>query len=190
MLPIITISREVGSGGHSIGKMVADQLGIPFYDRDIIEQVVVSTGYDVKKIEDKGEFASMWDKYLNARFYNGLYIGDDQDKIFSAQKKVILDLAQKGPCVIVGRCADAILAENNIPSLNVFVHADLETRIKRSNLDEKTLVKKDKGRQYYYRFYTEREWGDYPNYHLNLDSGYLGLDACADIIAQVAQNKE
>lgn len=189
MLPIITISREVGSGGHTIGKMVADQLGIPFYDREIIEQVALTTGYEIEKIEDKGEYASFLDKYLNSRFYNGLYLGDDQDKIFYAQKRVIVELAQKGPCVIVGRCADAILAEKNISSLNVFIHADLEVRKSHSQMEEKALLKKDKGRQYYYRFYTERDWGDYSNYHLNLDSGYIGLEGCADIIIEVAKKQ-
>lgn len=190
MLPVITISREVGSRGHAIGQMVAKALNIPFYDRDIIEKVSLETGLNSEFIEDKGEFASIFEKYWNSRFVNGIYLGDDQDKIFYAQKKTILDYAAQGPCVIVGRCADAILADHNIPSLNVFIHADIDVRKKNSGLDEKTLQKKDKHRQTYYRFYTDRDWGDFNNYHLNLDSGYLGEQLCTDIIVKVVKEKE
>ncbi len=190
MLPVITISREVGSRGHAIGQMVAKALNIPFYDKEIIEKVSLSTGLASSFIEEKGEFASILDKYWNSRFVNGIYLGDDQDKIFYAQKKTILEYAQAGPCVIVGRCADAILEEEHIPSLNIFIHADIEFRQKNSGLNKKELIKKDKHRQTYYRFYTDRDWGDYHNYHLNLDSGFLKEETCTELIVNIAKKME
>lgn len=198
MYPVITISREVGSGGHAIGEKVAEMLGIPFYDREIIEKVAQTTGYDAETVQSQGEYASALQKYLGSKFYNGLYLGDAQDEIFYAQKIFILEKAKEGPCVIVGRCADYILEEAKVPTLNVFIHADLEYRKKnvaRQLNDEnapieKILAGKAKGRKYYYRYYTDREWGDYQNYHLNLDSGYLGEDTCAQLIAEIAKAKQ
>ena len=111
---------------------------------------------------------------------------------------MILSLAAKGPCVIVGRCADYILDNTPYTTLNVFIHADKEYR-KAHVLErygesdvpiEKRLKKKDKGRRAYYRYYTDREWGDSANYHINLDSGYLGEMVCVDIITSVARRMD
>lgn len=195
MMPIITISREVGSNGKKIGEMVAEALNLPVIDKYFISEVARKTGLDPIQVEKKGEYFSQMDLFLNAKFYNGLYMGDEQSDMYNAQRKIILDEVKKGPCVIIGRCADAILAEEGIPSLNVFIHADMQYRIENYRerfpdhgpTIEKLMKKKDKGRRAYYRFYTEREWGDAANYDLALDSSKLGVELCAKLIVEAAK---
>lgn len=197
MMPIITISREVGSNGKKIGEMVADALNLPLIDKYFISEVARKTGLDPIQVEKKGEYFSQMDLFLNAKFYNGLYIGDDQSDMYNAQRKIILEEVKKGPCVIIGRCADAILAEEGIPSLNVFIHADMPYRVKNylerfpdyKETIEKLMKKKDKGRKAYYKFYTERDWGDAANYDLALDSSKLGVDLCAELIVKAAKER-
>ena len=200
MYPVITISREVYSGGHTIGEMVANSLGIPFLDKSIIINAAKATGIDIEDVEKHDETGSIFAKYRNGRFTNGLYLGDDQDRIFDAQEQIIIETAKKGPCVIVGRCADAILTKAGIPCLKVYIHADEEYRRDRlgkkySDKDtdlKKLLKKKDKGRKFYYHYYTDQEMGDSSNYDLCLCSSSLGIEFCADLIirAAVKANKE
>ena len=127
---IITISREFGSGGRTIGKMVADQLGIAFYDKELIEKIAEETGFSKKFIEEYGEHAP------GTNVFSYSFLGRDamgvsmQDKIWMQQRKLILDLAEKEPCVIVGRCADFIL-QDRTDCLKVFVHADMKFRADR-----------------------------------------------------------
>ena len=117
---------------------------------------------------------------------------NNQDHIWIAQRELILELAAKGPCVIVGRCADYIL-KDHADCLNVFIHAGMEQRAERivkmygerPDSPEKRLKDKDKRRKAYYQFYTDTEWGVAEHYHLALDSGVLGLEKCVDIITQV-----
>lgn len=195
MYPIITISREFGSGGHSIGEAVAKRLDIPFYDGAIVEKVAEESGYAKDFIETEGEYASRWGLYANTHYAN--FAPLPQDTMFGIQCKIIKEAAKKGPCVIVGRCADYVLEDTDLNVLDVFIHADTEHRKARilerypdSDVPiEKRLKKKDKGRATYYKFYTDRQWGDYHNYHLNLDSGYLGEEACVDIICKTAEMK-
>lgn len=196
MYPIITISREFGSGGHLIGENVAKQLGIPFYDSEIVDAVAKRSGYAKAVINEQGEYTDRMNKWFSVSVASAMYIENPQDEIFRAQKRVIIECAEKGPCVIVGRCADYILESEEYKTLNVFIHADLEHRKARivekygddANLD-KQLVKRDRNRRTYYKYYTDREWGKYQNYQLNLDSGYLGIDTCVDLIVKVAQEK-
>ena len=106
MYPIITISREFGSGGHSIGQAVAKELGIPFYDSVIVEEAAKKSGYSTDTVVEDGEYTTLSQTWFSSNAaYNVNYLSP-QDKIFEAQRNVILDLAEKGPCVIVGRCAD------------------------------------------------------------------------------------
>ncbi len=194
MYPVITISREFGSGGHSIGEKVAKELGIPFYDGEIVTKVAEECGYAKEVIEDQGEYSSSASKWLDISAASAVYFQSPQDTIFIAQKKVILDCAAKGPCVIVGRCADYILRKEEVKSLNVFIHSDYTHRkervlerygdIKDVNI-EKRLAKKDKQRKTYYKYYTDKNWGDYRNYDLSLDSGTLGEDGCVKLICDV-----
>lgn len=198
MIPVITISREFGSGGHSIGEEVAKRLKIPFYDGEIVNQTAVESGYCKELVEEQGETVSSPNRWFDISAASTMYLQSPQDEIFLAQKRVILEAAKKGPCVIVGRCADYILKEAGIPALNILIHADLESRKKRvlerygeiRDADvEKRIKKKDKQRRTYYRYYTDQHWGEYANYDLSLNSGTLGEDVCAGLICEIAEKK-
>jgi len=176
---IITISREFGSGGRTIGKEVAERLKIPCYDQELIEKVQKESGFTQEFIRENGEYAKGNEPGLI--FCN--------DYLWLAQRRVIIELAQKGPCVIVGRCADYILRDR-ARLLTVFVHADMKSRAERivklygerDASPEKRLKEKDRRRAAYYRYYTDMEWGNVGNYTLALDSGILGIDRCVDLI--------
>lgn len=183
---IITISREFGSGGRTIGKKVAEKLNIPCYDSELIEKIALESGFSeeyVKEIEEnsRGRFLSL--------FSNRAYAPNNEDIIWKIQCKVIIDLAEKGPCVIVGRCADYVLREK-ADFLKVFIHADKKFRAERivnvyGETDvsvEQRIKEKDKRRAAYHRFYTDKKWGDARNYDVALDSGVIGLDKCVEIV--------
>ncbi len=187
---IITISREFGSGGRTIGKEAAAKLGIPCYDQELIEKIAGESGFTKQYIEERGEYAShgSWlASALSDRDFNG---HSNQDALWTAQRKVILELSEKGPCVIVGRCADYIL-KDRADCLTVFIYADMEKRAERivrqygerTETPEKRLKDKDKRRAAYYQFYTGMKWGMVHNYHIALDSGNLGIDKCVEVIA-------
>ena len=162
MYPIITISREFGSGGHSVGQKVAEELGIPFYDSELVDQVAKRSGYTKAVINEQGEYTDKMSKWFSVSMAPAMYFENPQDEIFKAQKRVILDCAEEGPCVIVGRCADYILDQEAYPTLNVFIHADMPHRISRvlerygdTEVDvRKRLERKDRNRKTYYRYYT------------------------------------
>lgn len=189
---VITISREFGSGGRTIGKQVAERLGIPCYDQELIEKIEEKSGLAKEFIAERGEYTLRGGWLANAfadRSLNGLSV---QDYLWTIQRKTILELAEEGPCVIVGRCADYIL-DGKADLLKVFVHASIETRAKRivekygesSEAPEKRLRDKDIRRSAYYHFYTDMEWGVAKNYDISLDSGTLGLDRCVEIITSL-----
>ena len=187
---IITISREFGSGGRTIGKLVADKLGIHCYDAELIQKIVEKSGYDADYVKEKGEDApGGWFSTFLADRTRG---ETNQDKLWNYQTQVITELADKESCVIVGRCADYILRAR-ADCLTVFIHASLEKRTARiiqeygakEESAEKQVKDKDKRRTAYYQFYTDMKWGDARNYHVCLDSGELGIEKCAEIIAQL-----
>lgn len=189
---IITINREFGSGGRTIGREVAAKLEIPCYDAELIEKLEEATGLSKAYIAERGEYASCGSWLASAfsdRDRNGHSIQDD---LWQVQRKVILELAENGPCVIVGRCADYIL-RGVTECLNVFVYSDMEKRASRiveqygvrDDSPEKRLQDKDKRRAAYYQFYTGMKWGVVQNYHIALNSGVLGLDSCVKIIAEL-----
>ena len=197
MNKIITISREYGAGGHSIGVRVAEELGIPFYDRDIIRETAKASGFDPELIENEGEDISK-----TAAFFKSICaaststFNDPRDAIYEVQKSILLRFAKEGPCVILGRCADVVLQEGGIESINVFIHADDVHRAMRvsemtgsTNGTEiqKLMAKKDASRHTYYNRYTGKKWGDSHNYHLTLDSGALGYDMCVKLITEAAK---
>ena len=200
MYPVVTISREFGSGGHSIGEKVAGELEIPFYDGEIVNQVALESGYAKEHIEQQGEYSNSPAMWMDMPYAAGGYFQSTQDEIFIAQKKVILECAKKGPCVIVGRCADYILRKAGIPCVNIFIHSDMEHRTARvierygdkvkGVSVEKRLEKKDKQRKTYYKYYTDRHWGDYRNYDLALDSGTMGEEKCVELICSVVRSME
>lgn len=199
MKKIITISREFGSGGRSIAKEVAQRLGYKYYDKELVKQVSQETGFDPKYIEDQGEYApskSIFAYAFSAPGAPGIMNGmSASDFLWNIQRGVILKIAEEEPCVIVGRCADAILA-NRDDCLNVFIHADKAYRADRivrlygesEKSPEKRLDEKDKKRKVNYNHYTGKEWGKSQNYHLTLDSSAIGQDKCVDIIASLAKD--
>ena len=161
---IITISREYGAGGHSIGQQVAKELGIPFYDRDILKATVQTSGFDPDMVEHDQEDVSSTNFFFKSicSFADASF-SDTQDAIHDVQKAVILHFAKEGPCVILGRCADEILREAGMESLNVFIHADAVHRaVRASELTgctdatelQKIIAKKDNSRHTYYNHYT------------------------------------
>lgn len=188
---IVTISREFGSGGRTIGKEVARQLGILCYDQELLEKLAEESGFSRDYLREQGEYAGekgLFGLSLAQRTY-GL---TNQDQIWKIQYDLICRLAEEGPCVIVGRCADYILRDK-ANCLRVFIHASLEKRAERivreygerPESPEQRLRDKDKRRATYYRFYTDMKWGQAQNYHISLDSGELGLDRCVDLIKQL-----
>lgn len=183
---IITVSRESGSGGRTIGKQVAKELGIPCYDNELIQKIASESGFDEHYVKDAGEYDS--GGFLS--IFSSRAFGDtNADLIWKAQCKIILQLAEKEPCVIVGRCADYILRDK-ADCLRVFIHADKDFRMNRiikvyGETDiptEQRLKEKDKRRAAYHRFYTNMKWGQSKNYDITLNSGTPGIDKCAEII--------
>ena len=189
---IITISREFGSGGRTIGKLAAEKLGIPCYDQEIIEKIAEESGLAKEYIQERGEYMPSTSWIANALSVRSIAGMRSEDQLWSSQCKVIMDLAEKGPCVIVGRCADHILCDDH-DLLKVFVHAPMEKRAQRivrvygeSDISvEKRLADKDKRRKAYYQLYTDTEWGVAKNYDLCLDSSVIGTQKCADIIVDL-----
>lgn len=187
---VITISREFGSGGRTIGKLVAEKLGIPCYDAELIEKIAEQSGYSAEYIKEEAEYGT--GGWLSAVFADRSAGLTNQDKMFSIQSRIIEELANEGPCVIVGRCADFVL-KDKAACLNVFIHASMEKRAERivkeygerAESPEKRLKEKDKRRAAYHRFYTDMKWGHAQNYHVCLDSGEFGIEKCAEMIAQL-----
>ena len=191
---IITISREYGAGGHSVGQKVAKELGIEFYDRDIIRSAVRNSGMDARDIERAEEEISRADAFW--RWITPAAYVDQRETIHEVERRIILMFARKGPCVLLGRCADVILEEANIESLNVFIYAtDIHRAVRISELIgskdpneiQKAMKRTDTARRSYYEQITNRHWGDSRNYSMSLDSGLLGYDGCAELICQAAR---
>ena len=186
---IITISREFGSGGRFIGEEVAKKLGIAYYDKNVINEIAEKSGLSPEYIQENAELSpkkGMFAYALAGRDITGKSV---EDMVYEAQRKVILELAKKGPCVIIGRNADYILKDRD-DVLNVFIHGNMPEKTQRIirlyNVDEKKAVKMmadtDKRRMTNYNFYTEQKWGMAGNYTLALNSSVLGYDMCQKII--------
>lgn len=199
MNKVITISRDYGSGGHSIGRRVAAELGIEFYDKDIVKETVKASGFEPELVLQEEEDVSKGTSILKSILANSAHYPDTQEVIHDVQKAVILQFARKGPCVILGRCADVILREAGIESFNVFIYADDIHRAARvteltgiTNPSElqKAIAKKDSTRRNYYTHYTGQRWGDSRNYNLSLDSGALGADLCVKLIVDAVKNMD
>ena len=191
---IITIGRQCGSGGHTIGRLLAQRLGLAFYDKEIVELTAAKTKFSPEFIQSHGEYfhsgALGHIIGYGTRFDGSYKTGSSlTDQLHQAQSEVILEVAAQGPCVIVGRCADYIL-QDKADCLRVFIHADTKFRARRiveeygerEASPEQRLREKDKRRAAYHRFYTDMKWGHAQNYDLTLNSGTLGIDRCVDII--------
>ena len=187
---IITISREFGSGGRFIGEEVAKKLGISYYDKDIIGQIAEQSGFSPEYIRENAELSPK--KGLFAYAFSGRDITGKsvEDMVYEAQRNVILKIAEKESCVIIGRNADFILKDRE-DVLNVFIEGnkpEKAARIKKlyqkSDDEVKKLLKDvDKKRSVNYRYFTDKEWGNRKNYDLVLNSSVLGYDKCIELIA-------
>ena len=191
---IIAISREFGSGGRTIGKLVAEKLGSEFYDKDIIKKVAEESGLTRKYVEHYGEFAPSSDQRFAYSF-----VGLDEDsnsplvQLWKTREKVITDFATAKPCVIVGSCADYILRDRE-DCLKVFLYADSDTKEKRIQeiygevgLKLKNRVKDmDIRRSLNYKYFTGQDWGKAQNYDMALNRGSLGVEKCAQLIVEAA----
>lgn len=194
MKQIITIGREYGSGGRTIGRKLAERLGISFYDKEIITMTAKQSGFAESVVEQAGE------KKTGSLLY-GLYNASVglplNDQIFIAQTKIIQEIGGKESCVIVGRCADYALRDRD-DVLRVFIHAPLEQRVRRVRDEygaketgkalEALIRKEDKNRAGYYSHFTQRDWGDMRGYHLCIDSS-VGTDTAVDLLTRLAGGK-
>ena len=188
---IITISREFGSGGRFIGEEVAKKLGIKYYDKDIIGQIAEQSGFSPEYIRENAELSPK--KGLFAYAFAGRDITGKsvEDMVYEAQRKVIMEIAEKESCVIIGRNADFILKDRD-DVLNVFIHGAESEKVKRIcklyHVTETDAIKMmtyiDKRRMTNYRFYTDQKWGMAGNYTLSLNSSQLGYDRCEQIVIE------
>ena len=201
MLPVITISRQYGSGGHEVGEKVAHKLNLPFYDKALIVMAAKKSGLSEEVFADADEKATsslLYSMVMGSYAFGARVPGINEmpinDKLFIIQSDIIKKAAQEGPCVIIGRCADYILREH--PNcLNVFVHADKSARIKRivglGHCEEKKapdfVTKKDKQRANYYNFYSNNRWDDLQNYDLTIDTSRFSVDKAVDMIIDAAK---
>ena len=198
MKRIITISREFGSAGRTIGKQLAGRLGYKYYDKELVRQVADETGFDPSYIEETGEHSagrSSLSYVFSTPGVPGIMKSmSASDFLWCIQHNVILKLADQEPCVIVGRCADFILRDRD-DVLNVFIHAPMQARAERivrlygesDKSPEQRLKEKDKRRRNNYKHYTGQDWGVSQNYHITLDSAAVGIDRCVDILEGLAR---
>ena len=194
---IITVSREFGSGGRTIAHKVAERLGVPYYDKELIKAVAEKTGFDPKFIEERGEYAPGRTIFSMLPVFDGTQGAlSAADFLWAMQRQVILDLADKGPCVILGRCADYILKDRS-DVLNVFIYADKAYRAERivrlygqsDKKPEDRLEDKDKRRSVNYKHYTGQNWGEMRNYDLCLNTGDMTIEEAAEQIKLYLKQK-
>ena len=197
---IITISRQFGSGGRTVGHLVAEALGIPFYDKELVEHIALESGFAPKFVEEHGEH-SPGKSFLSYAFapqgvpgiMNGL---STADFLWNIQCGVILQLADQGPCVIVGRNADYILKDRK-DVLHVFIHADMPYRADRivrlygdsEKSPESRLKEKDKRRAVNYQHYTGRDWGASENYDICINTATIGVEQAAELILNLLKDE-
>lgn len=187
---VITIAREYGSGGRYVGRLIADKLGIKFYDKEFIEKLAIETGLSEEYIESHEQKRDALDG-LNNGYYFGLNNADD---LFIKESELIKEVAEKESCVIIGRCADFILQDKeNV--LKVFIYSDMEDKIKRATeiygfdkeKAEKEIKRIDKLRANHYKYYTEKQWDNHANYDICINSDTLGVEKSADIICEMVK---
>lgn len=198
MARIITISREFGSGGREIGKRLADVLGIPYYDQEIIEEISKRTGYAeeyIKKISEKG--ITPYAIHLATSFSRYTSLENTQMEIIVAEQKVLKAIAKKGDAIIVGRVANEVLKNYN--PMNIFVYADMKSKIKRCREKkpeeqytdkqlEKKIKKIDKDRKEYYELISNNKWGDKTSYDLCINTSNVQIKSIIYPIARYIDN--
>lgn len=189
---IIAIGRQSSSGGSTIGKEVARKLGIPCYDTEVLERMAQESGFTIEYVKEYFENAASRNWLSNVLTARDFTTNAFQDDFWAIQNKIIKDLAEQGPCVFVGFCAEYILRKHD-NCLRVFLHADVADRAKwlaqnsGESLEaaEKHLKEKDRRRAAYYQFYTDLKWGAAENYHVTLNTGELGIDKCVDVLTSL-----
>ncbi len=212
MKKIITVSREYGSGGHTIGKLLAQELSLPFYDKELIDMAAKDSGLSpefIKKTEQNISSGWLYTLLLGASYASPGTSSISSsthsptlplaDQVFNAQRNTIISLAKKGPCVIVGRCADYILKHcdeiNHEEVLNVFIYAPLADKVQRAieqkGLNPETAEREvkliDKRRANHYNTFTERTWGNRSHYDLLINSSLMGLENTAHFLADMVK---
>lgn len=189
---IIAIGRQFGSGGRTIGKKVAEKLGIPCYDERVLERMALESGMAPEYLKAQTEKAATRNRFAHA-LNASLFLGNSyQDDLWALQNKIIHELAEQGPCVFVGFCSEYILRKHD-NCLRAFIYADFDKRVKRvveqygetDQAPEKRVKDSDRSRAAYYQYYTDLTWGAARNYHISLNSGTMGIDACVDILARL-----
>lgn len=201
---VVTVGRQFGSGGREIGKLIAKGLGIAYYDKEMLTEAAKSSGVNADFFEAADErtpsfFSSLWS--FSTGYSSGAYFTGDtplsNDSIYKAQSNVMMELADRGPCVIVGRTADYIL-RNYCKVVSVFIHASMEARIARiiargdcdNRKDAEAMAeKKNKLRAEYYNFYTDKKWGDAQSYDLCIDSSLFGAQETAQTIIEFIKKR-
>lgn len=194
---IYTIGREFGSGGREVGEKLAAKLGIKLYDKELLQQAAKDSGFCEEIFENHDEkptnsflYSIVMDTYSVSGYSAAPFLDMPLNhKVFLAQFETIKKIAEKESCVIVGRCADYALSDNP-DCINIFIHADLDVRIKNvsrnlnitENKARDIINKTDKQRASYYNYYTSKKWGDSKSYNLSLDAGKLGTDNCVEMI--------
>ena len=194
---IYTIGRELGSGGYTVAKLLAKRLGIKLYDKELLAQAAKDSGFCEEIFENHDErptnsflYSLVMDTYTGGNYSAAPFLDMPLNhKVFLAQFETIKKIAEKESCVIVGRCADYALSDNP-DCINIFIHADLDVRIKNvsrnlnitENKARDIINKTDKQRASYYNYYTSKKWGDSKSYNLSLDAGKLGTDNCVEMI--------
>ncbi len=200
MSKIITIGRQFGSGGRAMGEIIAKKLNIPIYDKELVELAAKKSDVSleaVKEIDERATNSLLYSVVMGTWGTRGInvplyYEMPLNDKLFVAQSKIIKEIAEKGDCIIVGRCADYVLEETEHDILSVFVYADIDTKIEYAvkNLGvvrekaKDTLNKKDKQRKTYYEYYTNKKWGSTTSYDLGINIGKMGLEKAADLVVE------
>lgn len=204
MNTIVTIGRQYGSAGHEIGRKLAKDLNIPFYDKELLERAAKESGLCREIFENHDEkhtnsflFSLVMDTYSYGYPSGTMAEMPLNQRVFLAQFDAIRQIAKEGPCVIIGRCADYAL-ENMSNCFSVFIRADLQLRIRRiarlydltDSKAKEQIQKTDKSRSSYYNYYTSKKWGDLNSYHLSVDSGVLGIDGTVDLLKYAVERKE
>ncbi len=199
MKSVITISRQYGSGGRFIAQKLAERLGIPYYDNELITRAAKESGYSEAIFEKAEQLSTHSFLYSLSMFgsVDGIYGLPLSDKVYIAQSEIIKKYAEEGPCVIVGRCSDYVLKEyDNV--INFFIYSDEENKVARAvkyyglekDKASSELKKKDKKRASYYNYYTSQSWGDVANYDMAINADAIGIDAAVELLARFVLEKE
>jgi cytidylate kinase len=196
----ITIGRQYGSGGKEIGLRVGELLGIKVYDKELLTMAAEKEGINpdyLRRVDEKAASSLLYTLAMGSSAYSARHLGVDvpiNDQLFIAQTEIIKEIAEEGPAIFIGRCADYVL-RNHPHRLSFFIHSDYDSRVhrimaqhnvKRSEA-ESMINKTDKKRINYYNFYTGKKWGKFENYHMSLDSSLLGVEGTAQMIAQLVK---